>query len=74
MPEEAPKAGPHPGGPNMGFGGFDFSEFRPKRRSARRPLADEEASDLAIFSGSSSEPAGLSSRRPHSAAPTWSMP
>lgn len=33
-------AGPHPGGPNMGFGGFDFSDFINQQQAGRgRPPA-----------------------------------
>src|SRR3954463_8587972 len=34
MPGAGGEGGAHPGGPNMGFGGFDFSEFARERGGA----------------------------------------
>lgn len=67
-------AGPNPGGPNMGFGGFDFSDFVNQQQAGRGgarpgPGADEGGGFGGSFRDIFSQFFGGRSQQEHQAAP-----
>ena len=74
MPGAGAEGSPFAGGPNMGFGGFDFSEFARRSGGARARRTAQAEGGFGF--GDSVRPvvrreARRSSRKPRSAAPIW---